>query len=143
MIGSDTIHISDLNQLGGEKFAAGNYQQVKAINEKIEKVSSLIKQVKILQDTWIKLFDPKENRRIIQLTRGAIRHSYVSIKPFVNFFPPDCVGASWKKRGKGTPIRLRVEGIGVIETDIAEPNMRFRHQACVSFFFKYPSSQEG
>jgi DNA modification methylase len=82
--------------------------------------------------------------RVIQLTEGAYKNGYLSIRPCGReFFPLDVFGGSSKKVGLGIPIKLQVDGLSdTIETDIpkdkktGEPRWIFRERAWVKHFFR-------
>ena len=58
--------------------------------------------------------------RTIQLTPAAHKHGNLNIRSCgKDFFPSDVFGNSSRSKGIGTPITLKIEGLGKpIETDI-------------------------
>ncbi len=88
-----------------------------------------------------------ERKRLIRVTDGNLRRGHLYVTGHYDFFPADIVGSNRKEK-PGIPIRIELEGLGVIETDIASekngtPRRHFRAIAPFRRFYKHHEIQHG
>jgi len=89
--------------------------------------------------------------RVIQLTQGAYKNGYLSVRPCGrDFFPPYVFGESSQTKGRGTTITLKVRGLNEqIKTDIptdritGKPRWIFRKRSWVKKFMRFHNLKTG
>ena len=76
--------------------------------------------------------------RVIQLTPAAHKHGNLCLRHCgEGFFPKDSFGESSAKKGRGTPVALKIYGLETtISTDIPRDKKIFRHRGWVKKFLK-------
>ena len=138
-----------------------DYSSVRDLTAKVSQIAAVRDTIKDIQKEWDNLFSgvvtqDKEHltkerlqsqmkerlksglRITIRLTESDIKYDYIHLHEHKDFFPPDSVGASSKKKGEGKPLRLHVKGIAeTIDTDIAGGKMIFRKRGWCSRFFDF------
>jgi site-specific DNA-methyltransferase (cytosine-N4-specific) len=86
----------------------------------------------------------ESKKRLLRVTAGNLRQSHIYVRGHLDFFPPECLGASRKANGAGKPIQITLDGIAeVVSTDLAttssngKPRGFFRGRHWVRKFFQY------
>ena len=87
-----------------------------------------------------------DEKRLLRVTAGNLRHRHIYINGHYDFFPPDCVGGARRSADGGT-IDIYLDGLNrTIRTDIGrdaktgKPRRFFRSRGWVRQFFKAPRS---
>lgn len=55
--------------------------------------------------------DVSDRKRLLAVTAGNLEHQHTYFTGHQDFFAPECVGGSNRKKGLGHPVRLYVEGL--------------------------------
>lgn len=91
-----------------------------------------------------------DRKRLLRVTKGNLRNNHLYVHGHYDFFPADSIGASKRKNGKGTAIRIFLEGLNrTIETDIGsdartgEPRRFFRGRTWVREFYDHHGISTG
>ncbi len=84
-----------------------------------------------------------ENKRLLRVTVGNLRHSHIYINGHYDFFPSDCVGGA-RRSDNGRTIDIHLDGLDqTIKTDIGrdartgKPRGFFRTRGWVRRFFEH------
>lgn len=82
--------------------------------------------------------------KAIRITGGNVDNNHIPITYVKELFPADCFGGS-SKSNSGNPVQIDLDGVGLIETDIAsEKNiLRIREQSAVAKFYKLGGAKDG
>lgn len=73
---------------------------------------------------------------IIALTEGNLRHGHIYLTGHIDRFPADALGGPTRAQA-GRPLRLHLDGAGVIETDIVRRRSIFRSRAWRGWFARH------
>lgn len=86
-----------------------------------------------------------KSQQILTVTHEFITQGNVRIGKYINgFIPPDTVGLSNKKKGRGTNITLLLSGLEQeIKTDIPSDKKIFRLRATIKEFVQYHQLKQG
>lgn len=90
-----------------------------------------------------------ENKRLLKVTAGNLRHSHLYVNGHYDFFPPDCIGGAKRSAGSRT-IDIRLDGLDqTVRTDIGrdaktgKPRGFFRVRGWVRRFFEHHAVKPG
>lgn len=91
-----------------------------------------------------------DRKRLLRVTRGNLRNNHLYVNGHYDFFPTDCIGASKRKNGNGTTIRIFLTGLNhTVETDIGsdartgQPRRFFRGRTWVREFYEHHDIKTG
>ena len=92
-----------------------------------------------------------KRRRLLVVTPGSVRNSYLSVREHYDFFPADCVGPPNRRaNGTGVDIEILLDGLNeAIKTDIGTnaktgaPRGIFRRRPWVRRFFEHHGVHAG
>jgi len=139
--------IKELDQEAIKALEKSDRKRARELAEKGLQMEAIQDKVKHIHKEWGNLFPGKERPEhstiTIELTQGSINGNYIPLRKHKDFFPPDSIGGSSKRKGEGRPLRLYLEGIAEpIDTDI-EANCRFFRWRGWSKFFGLHSLRAG
>ncbi len=92
----------------------------------------------------------RDNRRLLRVTAGNLRHSHLYVNGHYDFFPADCIGGARRSSAEGSTIAIHLDGLDrTIRTDIGrdaktgKPRGFFRERAWVRQFYEHHQVKAG
>jgi hypothetical protein len=152
----------ELNQQGASSFMHGDHKRAEELLSKAKQLAHFMQHVRDAKEQWSELFPGKRIKDVeiqktiaeindlpirkiadantsvcLDVSDGSLKHSYLIVSPYKDFFPNEAYGGSSERDGLGKPMTFHVEGLpGPIETDIAADKMFFRKRGWLRDFYE-------